>query len=68
MQASGGIVTGVQGWAAQIGLMPGDVVVGINGTPVQTPAEVEAAARTQTRSWAIDLIRQGLAMRLRFRV
>lgn len=68
MQAEGVIVTGVQAWAAQAGLSPGDVVLAINGERVATPADVERAARVQTRSWAIDLIRNGQPLRLRFRV
>ncbi|MFN3645715.1 MAG: Do family serine endopeptidase [Gemmobacter sp.] len=68
MQAEGVIVTGVQAWAAQAGLSPGDVVLAINGERVATPADVERAARAQTRSWAIDLIRNGQPLRLRFRV
>ena len=68
MQAEGVVVTGVQAWAAQAGLAPGDVLVAINGERVATPADVERAARAQTRSWAIDLIRQGQPVRLRFRI
>ena len=68
MQADGVIVTGVQAWAAQAGLAPGDVLLAINGERVTTPAEVERAARAQTRNWAIDLVRQGQPVRLRFRV
>ena len=68
MQAEGVIVTGVQAWAAQAGLAPGDVLLAINGDRVATPADVERAARAQTRNWAIDLIRQGQPVRLRFRV
>ncbi len=67
-QADGVIVTGVQAWAAQAGLAPGDVLLAINGERVTTPADVERAARAQTRSWAIDLVRQGQPLRLRFRV
>jgi membrane-associated protease RseP (regulator of RpoE activity) len=68
VQADGVIVTGVQAWAAQAGLAPGDVLLAINGERVATPADVERAARAQTRNWAIDLIRQGQPVRLRFRV
>jgi Do/DeqQ family serine protease len=68
MQAEGVIVTGVQAWAAQAGLAPGDVLLAINGDRVATPADVERAARAQTRNWAIDLVRQGQPVRLRFRV
>ena len=68
MQAEGVIVTGVQAWAAQAGLAPGDLLVAINGERVATPAEVERAATAQTRTWAIDLVRQGQPVRLRFRI
>lgn len=68
VQATGVIVTGAQGWAAQAGLLPGDLLIGINGTAVQSPAEAEAAARSQTRTWTIDLLRQGQPVRLRFRL
>jgi hypothetical protein len=44
------------------------VLLAINGDRVATPADVERAARAQTRNWAIDLVRQGQPVRLRFRV
>jgi hypothetical protein len=43
------------------------VVLGINGVPVTTPADVVALAGMDARVWVIDLIRGGQPLRLRFR-
>ncbi|WP_323040419.1 trypsin-like peptidase domain-containing protein [Gemmobacter sp.] len=68
LQAAGTIVTGAEGWAAQAGLQPGDVILGINGRPMATPADVATAATDRSRSWTIDILRQGQPLRLRFRI
>jgi hypothetical protein len=46
--------------------MPGDVLIAINGRPVETTAAAEAAAAQRTRNWAIDVLRGGERLRLRF--
>jgi Do/DeqQ family serine protease len=63
----GGVaVTAVRDNAARVGLMPGDVLIAINGRPVETTAAAEAAAAQRTRNWAIDVLRGGERLRLRF--
>lgn len=68
LQADGTLVTAAEGWAAQAGLQPGDVILGINGRATPTPADVAAAATERSRTWAIDILRQGQPLRLRFRI
>ena len=67
LQASGVAVLSAEGWSAQAGLRRGDVLLGINGRPMQEPRDVEAAAREGGRSWVIELLRDGKPLRLRFR-
>lgn len=68
LQAEGVVVTGAEDWAAQAGLRVGDVLLAINGARVMTPDDAERAATERSRNWAIDLIRQGQPLRLRFRI
>ncbi len=68
MGSTGVIVADAQGLAAQVGLRAGDILLAINGTPITAPDEVIRAANEPTRRWAIDLVRQGQQMRLRFRL
>lgn len=68
LQAQGVLVTGAEGWAAQAGLRPGDILLAVNGTRIAAPADVERAAAERPRSWTLDLIRQGQPVRLRFRI
>jgi len=68
LRAEGVIVTRAEALAARLGLLPGDVVLAINGQAVQSPADVEAAARAAGRSWAFDLLRGGQRLRLRSRL
>lgn len=67
IQSEGVVVTGLSGWSARIGLLPGDILRGINGATISTTGDVEQAARDAGRNWSIELIRQGQPMRLRFR-
>lgn len=67
MQAEGVAVVQAEDLAERAGFQPGDVVLGINGVPVTTPADVVALAGMDARVWVIDLIRGGQPLRLRFR-
>jgi len=64
----GVIVTGVRGFAARIGLRPGDIVLRINGRPIATTADVRAAADDRARDWLIEILRDGQPNALRFRI
>lgn len=66
--ADGILVTQAQDLAGRVGLRPGDVLLAINGEPVQSTADVARLARTQTRAWVIELIRDGRQLSLRFRL
>ncbi|WP_136645360.1 trypsin-like peptidase domain-containing protein [Tabrizicola sp. YIM 78059] len=68
LDATGVVVLGVRDFAREVGLQPGDILVGINGYGVTTPADALDLAREATRRWQIDLIRQGQPLRLRFRL
>ncbi|NBE07568.1 trypsin-like peptidase domain-containing protein [Paragemmobacter ruber] len=67
MQATGVAVLQAEDLAERAGFQRGDVILGINGAAVGSPADVEALAAMGARVWEIDLIRQGQPMRLRFR-
>lgn len=68
LNAAGVVVTGAENVAAGVGLLPGDIVTGLNDYPVAVPGDVQAIASIGARRWQIDLIREGRAMRLRFRL
>ncbi|HVY80199.1 MAG TPA: DegQ family serine endoprotease [Steroidobacteraceae bacterium] len=56
---SGGLVVeGVQGRAAQAGIQPGDVVLGVDGKPVTSIDQLREAARSHKKSLAL-LIQRG---------
>lgn len=67
LNAAGTLVTGAQDRAARAGLRPGDILLAINGRPVATPAEVEAAAAERARLWQVEALRGGTRIVLRFR-
>jgi Do/DeqQ family serine protease len=66
--AEGVLVAAVSDIAASVGLQAGDVLVAVNGIPVTRPAEVTDVLQQGGRRWALDLVRQGKTMRLRFRL
>lgn len=68
LDATGVVVTGVRDWAARAGLRPRDVILQINAVPIASPADVARAAQDQTRTWQIDVMRDGRRLALRFRV
>ncbi|MCB1410450.1 MAG: PDZ domain-containing protein, partial [Rhodobacteraceae bacterium] len=67
-QETGVIVIDAPDIAGRVGLMPGDVLHGINRQPVQTTADLDRALRDPTRYWEIDLERDGQRSLLRFRL
>ncbi len=68
LAAEGVVITGVEGPLARAGMLAGDIVLGINGVEVNTPQDVQALAASGGRGWAMDLLRDGQALRLRFRL
>ncbi|MBD3763903.1 MAG: Do family serine endopeptidase [Rhodobacterales bacterium] len=66
--AQGVVVTAAEGVAARVGLQPGDILLSINGDEPERPADVDRAAQRQVRVWAVDVLRGGKALRLRFRI
>lgn len=68
LDAAGVVVLDVRDFAREVGLLPGDILIGINGYEVSSPADALALVREPGRRWQIDLIRQGQPLRLRFRL
>jgi Do/DeqQ family serine protease len=57
----GVVIVSIEGGstAAQLGFRPGDVVVEVNGTPIEKSGDLERAAGAATRQWNITLMRGG---------
>lgn len=68
MQAAGVVVTEAEALAARLGLVPGDILLAINGAAMRDTADVERAARGAARGWTFDLVRDGQRVRLRSRL
>ncbi|HZZ89144.1 MAG TPA: Do family serine endopeptidase [Caulobacteraceae bacterium] len=51
------------GYAARLGLQPGDFIREINGTPISTVASLVAAVSTPARVWTIVIERNGQLIR-----
>ncbi|PIB92942.1 DegQ family serine endoprotease [Caulobacter sp. FWC2] len=54
------------GYAANIGLQPGDFIREVNGRAVNTVAELNAAAAVKTRNWVVTIERNGQRITARF--
>jgi serine protease Do len=52
------VVEDVSGPAAEAGVRPGDIVIGVNGTPVRSVAELQSAAKKSGKTVAL-LIQRG---------
>jgi Do/DeqQ family serine protease len=56
----GVVVTGISGgYAANIGLQPGDFIREVNGAPISTVASLVAALATPSQTWTIQIERNG---------
>jgi len=66
LSAEGVVALSVGGLAARAGFRPGDILLAVNGARIETPQDVAAAARANTRRWEADVLRDGRALRLRF--
>ena len=60
----GVVVTGVSGgYAARLGLQPGDFIREVNGAPISTVASLAAALATPAQTWSITIERNGQTIR-----
>jgi S1-C subfamily serine protease len=66
--ATGVVVLEVADRSARTGLLPGDILLAINGRRITTTEAVERAAVDRTRFWQIDVQRGEQVLRLRFRI
>jgi serine protease Do len=62
------LVEDVDGPAAQAGVRPGDVIIGVNGKPVKSVAELKNATNTGSKTVAILLERDGTRQFVAIRV
>lgn len=67
-EAEGILVAQARDLAARVGLRPGDVLQTINGARVDSTDDVQRLSQAQTRTWVIELIREGRQVSLRFRL
>ncbi|MEL6920080.1 MAG: DegQ family serine endoprotease [Pseudomonadota bacterium] len=49
--------------ATRYGIRPGDVIVAVNGTRIETVSDLKAATDENTRSWRYEIDRQGRRLR-----
>lgn len=68
MPADGVVVTAARGFAARAGLRAGDVVHTVNGVAVGSTADLARLTEPVQRRWAIEVLREGRAILLRFRI
>ena len=68
MTASGVVVDLVEGFAAQLGFQPGDILVRVNQQMIETVADAQSAARQRGRIWDITIERAGQQLSMRFRL
>ena len=68
LSARGVVVTDLRGPLLRSGIMVGDVILGVNGVAVEAPDDLAELAEQQVRTWAVDVLRQGQRIRLRFRL
>ena len=51
--------------AAEVGVQKGDVVVAVNGTPIETTRDLERACAERARWWDLTILRGGATIRTR---
>jgi S1-C subfamily serine protease len=51
--------------AAEVGVQKGDVVVAVNGTPIETTRDLERACADRARWWDLTILRGGETIRTR---
>jgi Do/DeqQ family serine protease len=68
LSAMGVVITAVEGPLTRAGMVPGDIVLAINGVEMKAAEDVQAISATGTRGFSMDLSRGGQILRLRFRL
>lgn len=68
MPPVGVVVTRSQGVASRVGLRPGDVLVEINGTRIQSTSDVADMLNRGGRGYTMRVLRGGRLLSMRFRV
>lgn len=68
LSATGVVVMDPGPYAGRGGVMPGDIVVAVNGEGVETPEDVARLLQDSGRWLQLDLVRQGQRVALRFRL
>ncbi|WP_420004017.1 trypsin-like peptidase domain-containing protein [Arenibacterium sp. LLYu02] len=68
LSATGVVVMDPGPYAGRGGVMPGDIVVAVNGEAVETPEDVARLLQDSGRWLQLDLVRQGQRVALRFRL
>lgn len=67
MTAAGVVAEGVTALSARVGVRPGDIILGINGRPVQTTRDLLEGLAIPARSYQVELLRGGPKITLRYR-
>jgi len=65
--AQGLVITDLGEFGARVGIRTGDILLGINGAPVETARDVERALINPGRRVQMDVLRRGQRVALRFR-
>lgn len=65
MPESGVVIVRPAGLLARMGLVPGDIIVSVNGTDVQNAAHLQKLAAARATSWVIVLTRGSQTLTLR---
>ncbi len=60
------IVNAGRGYAAQAGFRPGDLILAVNGRPVESVRDLAAAVATASRGWQVTVERGGQTITARF--
>lgn len=60
------MVVALEGNAARLGLRPGDTLLALNGVQIDSPETLESLAAHLDRRVALQLLRDGRRMNLRF--
>ena len=68
VRAHGVLVEQAEGFAAQVGFQPGDILVKVNGRKIATTQDAQAVARQESRLWDITIERHGQQLSMRFKI
>ena len=68
MSAKGVVITDPGAYGGRVGLRPGDIILAINDTAIETPQDVPNVLASAGRWMKVDLNRQGQRVSLRYRL